>query len=50
MLKLADKLDILIIPIHKEYLCKEKDKEKIIAMLRGALKVTLKNYFDSGET
>lgn len=49
MIKLADKLDIPIIPIHEEYLCKEEDKEKIIEMLRGAIKVTLKNHLNYGD-
>jgi hypothetical protein len=49
MPKLADKLDIPIIPIHEEYLCKEEDKEKIIEMLHGASKVTLKNHLVSRE-
>jgi hypothetical protein len=48
MLKLADELDIPMIPIHEEYLCKEEDKLKIIELLRGAIKVTLQNYLDTG--
>jgi len=48
MLKLADELDIPMIPIHEEYLCKEEDKLKIIELLRGAIKVTLRNYLDTG--
>lgn len=49
MLKLADILDIPIIPIHEEYLCKEEDKYKIILMLRGAIKVALKDYLATGQ-
>ncbi len=48
MLRLADKINIPIVPIHEEYLCKEEDKAKIIEMLRGALKVTLDSYISSG--
>lgn len=48
MLKLADKLDIPIIPIHEEFLCKEEDKEKIIEMLRGAVKVVLDKHYSQG--
>lgn len=48
MLMLADKINIPIVPIHEEYLCKEEDKDKIVEMLRGALKVTLDSYMSSG--
>lgn len=48
MLKLADQLDIPIIPIHEEYLCKEEDREAITEMLRDAIRLVLDKYFHNG--
>lgn len=41
MLKLADKFNIPIIPIHEEYLCRESDKNLVIECLGGAVRWAL---------